>query len=93
MSKVEEINTVEKIEGDKIYEDSSIMGVKAAIRLQPRPRRPDSKHKSHRNPNRKRRLTKPYTRDMNKMKKRNPNGLPQNDKMATLSMEPLPLLL
>ena len=27
MSEVEEINTIEKMEGDNIYEDSSIMGV------------------------------------------------------------------
>ena len=42
MSKVGEINTGEK-EGDKIYEDTYIMGVKAAMILQPRPRRPNSK--------------------------------------------------
>ena len=38
MSKVEEINTVEKIEGDKIYEVMYIKGMEAARRLQPRPR-------------------------------------------------------
>ena len=44
MSEEEEISIIE-IEGDKIYEYSSIMGMKATMRLQPRPRRPDSKHK------------------------------------------------
>ena len=44
MSKEEEISTIE-IEGDKIYEVMYIMGMKAARRLQPRPRGPDSKHK------------------------------------------------
>ena len=45
MGKVEEINAIEEREGNKIYEESAIMGMKAAMRLQPRPRRPDSKHK------------------------------------------------
>ena len=42
MSEVEEINAVEEIEGDNVYEDNYIMGVRAAIRLQSRPRWPDS---------------------------------------------------
>ena len=45
MSEVEEINAVEEIEGDNVNGVSYSMGVKAAIRLQPRPRRPDSIHK------------------------------------------------
>ena len=45
MSKVEEINTVEKVERDKIYEVMYIMGMKAAMRLQLRPHGLDSKHK------------------------------------------------
>ena len=44
MSKEEEISTIE-IKGDKIYEAMYIMGMKAAMSLQPRPRRPDLKHK------------------------------------------------
>ena len=51
MSKVGEINTGEKLEGDKVYEAMYIMGRKAAIRLQSRPCRPNSKHKSNRNAN------------------------------------------
>ena len=43
MSKEDEISTIE-IEGDKIYEDMYIMGMEVAIRLQPQPRRPNSKH-------------------------------------------------
>ena len=42
MSEVEEINVVEEIEGDNVYEDNYIMGVRAAIRLQSRPQWPDS---------------------------------------------------
>ena len=45
MSKVEEINAVEEVEGDKIYEVNYITGVKATIGLQSQLRRPDSKHK------------------------------------------------
>ena len=45
MSKVEVISRIEIIEGDKVYEAMYIMGMKAAMRLQLRPRRPDSKHK------------------------------------------------
>ena len=45
MSKVEEINAVEEVEGDKINGVNYSMGVKAAMRLQSRPRRPDSIHK------------------------------------------------
>ena len=45
MTKVEEINMVEKIERDKIQEVMYIMGMKASMRLQLRPRGPDSKHK------------------------------------------------
>ena len=41
MSEVEEINAVEEIEGDNVYEDNYIMGVRATIRLQSRPCRPD----------------------------------------------------
>ena len=48
MSKVGEISTIEIIEGYKVYEAMYIMGMKAAIRLQLRPRRPDSKHKLNR---------------------------------------------
>ena len=44
LSKEEEISTIE-IEGDKIYEVMYIMGMEATRRLQPRPRRLDSKHK------------------------------------------------
>ena len=51
MNKVGEINTGEKLEGDKVYEAMYIMGIKAAIRLQSRPCRPNSKHKSNRNAN------------------------------------------
>ena len=42
MSKVEEINTVEKVERDKIYEVMYIMDMKVAMRLQPWPCGPDS---------------------------------------------------
>ena len=44
MSTEEEISMIE-IEGDKIYEVIYIMAMEATIRLQSRPRRPDSKHK------------------------------------------------
>ena len=45
MSEVDEINVVEEIEGDNVYEVNYIMGVRATIRLQSRLRRPDSIHK------------------------------------------------
>ena len=45
MSEVKEINAVEEIEGDNVYEDNYIMGVRATIRLQSRPHWLDSKHK------------------------------------------------
>ena len=45
MSEGEEINAVEEIEGDNVYEDNYIMGVRATIRLQSQLRWPDSKHK------------------------------------------------
>ena len=45
MSKVEEINAVEEVEGDKINGVNYSMGVRAAIRLQPRPCSPDSIYK------------------------------------------------
>ena len=45
MSKVEEINAVEEVEGDKSYEVNFITGVKATIGLLSRSHRPNSKHK------------------------------------------------
>ena len=45
MSEVEEINAVEEIEGDNVYEANYIIGVEFTIGLQSRPRRPDSIHK------------------------------------------------
>ena len=42
MSEVDEINAVEEIEGDNVCEDNYITGVRATIRLQSRPRWPDS---------------------------------------------------
>ena len=42
MSEAEEINAVEEIKGDNVCEDNYIKGVKAAIRLQSRPRWSDS---------------------------------------------------
>ena len=44
MSTEEEISMIE-IEGDKIYEVMYIMGMESTRQLQPRLRRPDSKHK------------------------------------------------
>ena len=45
MSEVEEINAVEEVEGDNVYEANYIMGMEATIGLQSRPRRPNSIHK------------------------------------------------
>ena len=54
MSEVEEINAVEEIEGDNVYETNYIIGVEATIGLQSRPRRPDSIPRRKENPKKER---------------------------------------